>query len=113
MKSQLSKQIARVRELRVKKVEQPGTVSFLLGKRELTVELDMCVTVSDAFYGDDDVDLHNIDVMTDISMAPTAFTRYTAAPSTASKKSRWDCIEGFPILSGRDANPRLFLFFFL
>ena len=88
MKSQLSKQIARVRELRVKKVEQPGMVLFLLGKRGLTAELDVCVFVSDAFYGDDDVDLHNIDVMTDISMAPTAFTRYTAAPSTASKKSR-------------------------
>ena len=28
MGSQLSKQMARVRELRVKKVEQPGTVSF-------------------------------------------------------------------------------------
>ena len=42
----------------------------------------------DAFYGSDDVDLHNIDVMTDVSMAPTAFTRYTAAPSTTSKKSR-------------------------
>ena len=28
MRSQLSKQMARVRELRVKKVEQPGTVSF-------------------------------------------------------------------------------------
>ena len=42
----------------------------------------------DAFYGNDDVDLHNIDVVTDVSIAPTAFTRYTAAPSTASKKSR-------------------------
>ena len=28
MRSQLSKQMARFRELRVKKVEQPGTVSF-------------------------------------------------------------------------------------
>jgi len=65
MKAQLSKQVARVRELRVKKVEQP-----------------------EAFYGSDDVDLHNIDVMTDVSMAPTAFTRYTAAPSATSKKSR-------------------------
>ncbi|KAF9647728.1 Elongator complex protein 1 [Thelephora ganbajun] len=65
MKSQLSKQVVRVRELRVKQVEQP-----------------------DAFYGNDDVDLQNIDVMTDFSMVPTAFMRYTVAPSTASKKSR-------------------------
>jgi len=65
MKSQLSKQVARVQELRIKKVEQPET-----------------------FYGSDGVDLHNVDVMTDVSMAPTTFTRYTAAPSTASKKSR-------------------------
>jgi len=31
------------------------------------------------------VDLHNVDVMTDISMAPTAFTRYTQAPSSVSR----------------------------
>ena len=41
----------------------------------------------DAFYGVEDTDLHNVDVMTDVSMAPTAFTRYTQAPSTASKAS--------------------------
>ena len=41
----------------------------------------------DAFYGVEDVDLHNVDVMTDISMAPTAFTRYTVAPSAMSKTS--------------------------
>jgi elongator complex protein 1 len=94
MKSQLSKQVARVRELRVKKVEQPGMESsFEIGfsyqtKRELTAERHMRACFSDVFYGNDDVDLHNVDVMTDVSMAPTAFTRYTAAPSTASKKSR-------------------------
>jgi len=87
MRSQLSKQMDRVRELRVKKVEQPGIVSFFL--REKRTDGGVCVGFfSDAFYGNDDVDLHNIDVMTDVSMAPTAFTRYTAAPSTTSKKSR-------------------------
>ncbi|KAI0090814.1 pol II transcription elongation factor [Irpex rosettiformis] len=64
MREQLRKQIARVRELRVKKVEEP-----------------------DAFYGAEDVDLHNVDVMTDVSMAPTTFTRYTVAPSALSKAS--------------------------
>ena len=93
MKSQLSKQVARVRELRVKKVEQPGMYfsfpALFLGTRELMGELGVLFfCFSDAFYGNDDVDLHNIDVMTDVSMAPTAFTRYTVAPSTASKKSR-------------------------
>ncbi|KNZ72380.1 Elongator complex protein 1 [Termitomyces sp. J132] len=62
---QLRKQLNRVRELRVRKIEEP-----------------------DAFYGTEDVALHNVDVMTDISMAPTAFTRYTVAPTTASRSSR-------------------------
>ena len=42
----------------------------------------------DAFYGTEDVNLHNVDVMTDVSMAPTAFTRYTVAPSVTSKASK-------------------------
>ncbi|TFK25707.1 pol II transcription elongation factor [Coprinopsis marcescibilis] len=65
MKEQLRKQRERIRELRIKKVEEP-----------------------DAFYGTEDVTLQNIDVMTDVSMAPTAFTRYTIAPSTASRVSK-------------------------
>ncbi|KAG6856745.1 hypothetical protein H0H87_001089 [Tephrocybe sp. NHM501043] len=64
-KEQLRKQLNRVRELRVRKVEQP-----------------------DAFYGTEDVALHNIDVMTDVSMAPTTFTRYTVAPTAASRSSK-------------------------
>ncbi|KAF7289209.1 polymerase II transcription elongation factor [Mycena indigotica] len=65
MKEQLRKQLNRIRELRVKKLEEP-----------------------DAFYGaEDDVNLHNVDAMTDISMAPTAFTRYTVAPTTISRSS--------------------------
>ncbi|KAH9846478.1 IkappaB kinase complex IKAP component [Lenzites betulinus] len=64
MREQLRKQVNRVRELRVRKVEEP-----------------------DAFYGVEDTDLHNVDVMTDISMAPTMFTRYTVAPSAMSKTS--------------------------
>ncbi|KAF7290054.1 polymerase II transcription elongation factor [Mycena chlorophos] len=65
MKEQLRKQLNRIRELRVKKLEEP-----------------------DAFYGaEDDLNLHNVDAMTDISMAPTAFTRYTVAPTTISRTS--------------------------
>ncbi|KAA1476949.1 Elongator complex protein 1 [Dentipellis sp. KUC8613] len=64
MREQLRKQRQRVNELRIKKVEEP-----------------------EAFYGTEDTDLHNVDVMTDASQF-TAFTRYTAAPSTASKASK-------------------------
>ncbi|TFY59586.1 hypothetical protein EVJ58_g5682 [Rhodofomes roseus] len=62
MREQLRKQVARLRELRVRKVEEP-----------------------DAFYGVEDVALHDVDVMTDVSMAPTTFTRYTQAPSSVSR----------------------------
>ncbi|KAF7294045.1 polymerase II transcription elongation factor [Mycena kentingensis (nom. inval.)] len=66
MKEQLRKQLNRIRELRVKRVEEP-----------------------DSFYGvEDDVNLHNVDAMTDASMAPTAFTRYTIAPTSISKSSK-------------------------
>ncbi|KAF9012601.1 IKI3 family-domain-containing protein [Cyathus striatus] len=65
MKEQLRKQRNRVRELRIRKVEEP-----------------------DAFYGTEDTNLHNVDVMTDISMPATAFTRYTVAPTTASRSSK-------------------------
>lgn len=44
---------------------------------------------TDAFYGvEDNPALANVDVMTDVSMAPTAFTRYTVAPTSASRSSR-------------------------
>ncbi|KAK1230942.1 putative elongator complex protein 1 [Marasmius sp. AFHP31] len=65
MREQLRKQLNRIRELRIKKIEEP-----------------------DEFYGVEDTALHNVDVMTDVSMAPTAFTRYTVAPSTASRTSK-------------------------
>ncbi|KAI0314583.1 IKI3 family-domain-containing protein [Amylostereum chailletii] len=61
MREQLRKQVLRVNELRIRKVEEP-----------------------EAFYGVEDTDLHNVDVMTDASQF-TAFTRYTVAPSTASR----------------------------
>ncbi|KAI0061864.1 IkappaB kinase complex, IKAP component [Artomyces pyxidatus] len=64
IRDQLRKQTARLRELRVRKVEEP-----------------------DAFYGTEDTALHNVDVMTDVSQF-TAFTRYTVAPSTASRTSK-------------------------
>lgn len=43
MRSQLSKQIARVRELRVKKVEQPGTEFFVLTKNRF-MSTRICVS---------------------------------------------------------------------
>ena len=43
----------------------------------------------DAFYGTDDPTLHNVDVMTDVSMPATAYTRYTPAPSTMSRTSKY------------------------
>ncbi|KAJ7672113.1 IKI3 family-domain-containing protein [Mycena rosella] len=66
MRDQLRKQVQRIRELRIKKVEEP-----------------------DAFYGmDEDTNLHNVDVMTDVSMPATAFTRYTVAPTSMSRSSK-------------------------
>ncbi|TFK65584.1 IkappaB kinase complex, IKAP component [Pluteus cervinus] len=65
MQEQLDKQRSRLRELRVKKVEEP-----------------------DAFYNMEDPTLHNVDVMTDASMPATVFTRYTAAPTSASRTSK-------------------------
>lgn len=59
MREQLQKQVARLRELRIKKVEEPGE-----------------------FYGVEDLVVQNVDVMTDAS-AFTAFTRYTKAPTTS------------------------------
>ncbi|KAG6878289.1 hypothetical protein C0992_008296 [Termitomyces sp. T32_za158] len=64
---QLRKQLNRIRELRIRKVQEPGEILFSLSQ---------------------DVALHNVDVMTDVSMAPTAFTRYTVAPTTTSRSSR-------------------------
>ncbi|KAF7362473.1 polymerase II transcription elongation factor [Mycena venus] len=65
MRDQLRKQLQRIRELRVKKAEEP-----------------------DAFYGMADDNLHNVDVVTDVSMPATAFTRYTVAPTSMSKSSK-------------------------
>ncbi|KAF6761197.1 pol II transcription elongation factor [Ephemerocybe angulata] len=64
MREQARKQRNRIRELRIRKVEEP-----------------------DAFYGTEDVAMQNIDVMTDVSMAPTAFTRYTVAPTSVNSRS--------------------------
>ena len=41
--------------------------------------------LSDTFYGMDDSNLANVDVMTDVSHPGTTFTRYTAAPTTSSR----------------------------
>ena len=81
MREQLRKQLTRIRELRVKKVEEPGMY--------LCCRNCFCLPKNppDVFYGVEDETLHNVDVMTDISMAPTAFTRYTVAPSALSRSS--------------------------
>lgn len=87
MREQLQKQVARLRELRIKKVEEPGTPSdsafsrFFFARQKTLMRFG-----SEEFYGAEDVALHNVDVMTDAS-AFTAFTRYTVAP-TASAASR-------------------------
>ena len=44
---------------------------------------------SDGFYGTEDINLHNVDVMTDVLMAPTTFTRYTMTASTALRTSNF------------------------
>lgn len=85
MREQLRKQLNRVRELRVRKVEEPGEHSY--HPQDLWINFFPFATPIDAFYGVEDTDLHNVDVMTDISMAPTMFTRYTVAPSAFSKTS--------------------------
>jgi hypothetical protein len=60
---------------------------FVLGPRPRRSRTYWAST--DEFFGVEDTALHNVDVMTDVSMAPTAFTRYTQAPSTTlSKKSK-------------------------
>ena len=52
--------------------------------------MSVLTNTTEVFYGtqEDNADLHNVDVMTDVSMAPTAFTRYTIAPSAMSKSSK-------------------------
>ena len=84
MRTQLRKQLSRLRELRVKKVEEPGGCYSSLVTHLLVINL-----FPDAFYGVEDPSLHNVDVMTDVSMPATAFTRYTVAPSTSSRASKY------------------------
>lgn len=84
MREQLRKQVARLRELHIRKVEEPGE-TLSASSRE---PVGLC-RYGDAFYGvEDNPVLENVDVMTDVSMAPTAFTRYTVAPTSASRSSR-------------------------
>jgi len=83
MREQIRKQLNRIRELRVKKVEDPGMSNAFIEANHSCL-----LSVVDEFYGVEDTTLHDVDVMTDVSMAPTAFTRYTIAPSTASRTSK-------------------------
>ena len=62
------------------------------------------------FYGTEDVALQNIDVMTDVSMPATAFTRYTVAPTATSRSSKWvqSCLAGVfhdPLYLGEVPDP--------
>ena len=85
MREQLRKQLNRIQELRIKKVEEPG--KFL--KLWMQTLLVYAFTSQDSFYGTEDTNLHNVDVMTDASMPFTAFTRYTVAPTSISKTSKY------------------------
>jgi len=97
MREQIRKQASRFQELRLKRIEEPGKYLIYLVLSwwrfsccliSSDVWLTPVYTVLDAFFGTEDLALANVDVMTDISMAPTAFTRYTVAPSTASRTSK-------------------------
>ena len=81
MREQLQKQVLRLRELRIKKVEEPGTfiIVYFLSLPQLNAPRTL---IPGEFYGIEDLVVQNIDVMTDAS-AFTAFTRYTTAPTTS------------------------------
>lgn len=84
MSDQLQKQANRLRELRIKKVEEPGRHKK---DRSSWIWTSQSI-VPDAFWGTEDIALQNVDVMTDVSMPATAFTRYTVAPTSASRTSK-------------------------
>lgn len=81
MKEQLQKQFDRLLELRIKRVEEPGLCQVMV------VFLGFSLLAIDAFFGVEDTTLQNVDVMTDVSMPYTAFTRYTVAPTATSRAS--------------------------
>ncbi|KAG9023743.1 hypothetical protein FS842_005649 [Serendipita sp. 407] len=62
MEAQLQKQASRLKELRQNKLENPN-----------------------AFFGVEDLSLHNVDVTTDVSTPISTFTRYTVAPTSTSR----------------------------
>lgn len=96
MREQIRKQASRLQELRLKRIEEPGKCIYLVPSwwrfSCCLISSDVWLTpvyiVLDAFFGTEDPALANVDVMTDVSMAPTAFTRYTVAPSTVSRTSK-------------------------
>lgn len=77
IREQFQKQLARIHALRQRKEAEPGMSSHA----SLSTMSDMLL---DAFYGIEE-NIHNVDVMTDVSMPYTAFTRYTVAPSSISR----------------------------
>jgi elongator complex protein 1 len=84
MKEQIRKQLVRLRELRIKKNEEPGAFSMVI------FDTGLIATLTDVFYGNEDESaMHNVDVMTDVSAPATVFTRYTVAPTSASRTSRY------------------------
>jgi len=84
MKEQLRKQLHRLGELRVKRTLEPG--NFI---SNLSSALIDPIARTEAFYGIEDSNLDNVDVMTDVSMPATTFTRYTVAPSVVSRTSKY------------------------
>jgi hypothetical protein len=73
-----------------------GCVSYESKKRKSQVNMPnpyqrsgSLITIGiDAFYGAENVDIHNVDMMTDVSGPGTTFTRYTKAPTTASRATK-------------------------
>ena len=79
----LDKQVNRLDELASKRLSQPGQFR---GASYLYYALTLSAS-AEAFYGLDEANLANVDVMTDVSNPGTMFTRYTVA-ATASDRSR-------------------------
>ena len=84
MKEQIRKQLVRLRELRIRKIEEPGELF------NCCIQDTASATLIDVFYGnEDETGMHDVDVMTDVSAPATAFTRYTVAPTSASRTSKY------------------------
>jgi|SRR5882724_8921230 len=79
----LKKQVGRLDELATKKHLEPSERDGKPGLSDFVLKRTI-----DAFYGVEDENLENVDVMTDVSNPETMFTRYTVAPTASSNRSR-------------------------